>query len=155
MTEITPDLQWNPLLDSETAAAIVALIDSTVADGGMLGHAEPMSVEAASHFITQLGRRIADGDTHLLLGRVANTPTFLAMLNPNSMPNCRHTAELTKGVVHPAWRGRRLVELAFEALVVRADALGIQQFVLDVREGSRAHTFWLCQLWRAGRLRPC
>lgn len=44
--------------------------------------------------------------------------------------------------MHPAWRGHRLVEVAFEALVARADALGIEQFVLDVREGSRAHALW-------------
>lgn len=142
MTPTEFALYWNPRLDSDAAEAIAQLIDSTAADGGTLGYNAPMTPEVKALLIVQLARQVADGDLHVLLGRAPGGPVFLVMLRPNRMPNCRHTAELAKGVVHPDWRGRGLVELAFQALVTRADALGIEQFVLDVREGSRAHALW-------------
>ena len=135
-------LQWNPVLDADAARAIIQLVDATVEDGGTLGHADRMSPQQAAHFIARLARRIEEKEVQLLLGRCEGEPAFMVMMSPSAMPNCRHTAELTKAVAHPKWRGRRLVEKALRALLDRATALGIEQFVLDVREGSRAHLLW-------------
>ncbi len=135
-------LQWNPQLDTEAARAVIQLVDATVGDGGTLGHAEPMSPQVAADFIARLARRIDEGDVNLLLGRCEGEPAFMVMMSQSTMPNCRHTAELTKAVAHPKWRGQRLVERGLRALIDRAAALGVEQFVLDVREGSRAHLLW-------------
>ena len=142
MTDIEQRLIWNPPLEGDVACAVVCLINSTVDDGGTLGHAEPMTELAASRFLAQLTRGLDAGDVQLLLGFAGAEPTFMVMMTQSLMPNCRHTAELSKGVVHPHWRGRRLVEAAFRALVERAELSGVEQFVLDVREESRAHALW-------------
>jgi ribosomal protein S18 acetylase RimI-like enzyme len=147
MSDAAVLLQWNPRLDDDTAHAIVDLINSTVEDGGLLGHIEPMSPATAGQFISNLSRRIDEQDVHLLLGRMPahagpGQPVLMALMTQSTMPNCRHTAELTKGVVHPRWRGQRLVDMALRALVDRATDLGVEQFTLDVREGSRAHRLW-------------
>ncbi len=135
-------LQWNPPLDAEAACAIVALVNATVVDGGTLGHSEPMSDAAARYFISRLAHRIDENEVHLLLGRCAGDPVFMVMLSQSPMPNCRHTAEITKAAIHPRWRGRGLLQKGMLALIDRASALGVEQFVLDVREGSRAHLLW-------------
>ena len=44
--------------------------------------------------------------------------------------------------MHPDYRGRHFVQLGCRELVRRAEQLGVEQFVLDVREGSRAHHLW-------------
>jgi ribosomal protein S18 acetylase RimI-like enzyme len=101
-----------------------------------------MSATEAQAFIEDLRHCVADGGSSVLLGRVDGQPAFLAILTLNRMPNCRHRAELSKGVVHPDYRGKNFVQLGFRALLLRAEQLGIEQLVLDVREGCRAHALW-------------
>jgi|ERR1017187_497011 ribosomal protein S18 acetylase RimI-like enzyme len=122
--------------------SIIELVDCATADGGTLGFASPMKDEEAQSFLIGLRHRVASGNTHVLLGTAAGLPVFLAILSLNDMPNCRHRAELSKGVVRPDFRGRHLVEMAFAQIVQRSALLGIDQLVLDVRENSRAHILW-------------
>jgi L-amino acid N-acyltransferase YncA len=134
--------QWVSDFDTLTKRAIVALVDCATGDGGTLGYAEPMSAADAQAFTDNLQRRVKSGESHVLLGRVGGQPAFLAILTLSSMTNCRHRAELSKGVVHSDFRGRHLVQIGFREMVRRADQLGVEQLVLDVREGSRAHQLW-------------
>ena len=53
-----------------------------------------------------------------------------------------HRAELAKGVVHPEFRGMHFVQLALREITRRAERLGVEQLVLDVREHTRAHRLW-------------
>lgn len=133
---------WIESLNEETANAVIHLIDSTVEDGGTLGYIQTMSVTQKISFIEDLQQRLTRGQTQLLLGRVNGVPAFLTLLNLNGMANCRHRAELAKGVVHPSFRGKRLVHIAFAEIVARAEQLKIEQLVLDVRENTRAHRLW-------------
>lgn len=142
MTDTDLWLQWNPKLDRNVIEAILALYDATTLDGGTLGHASPMTSAERDRFASDLAYGLRAGDLHLLLARSAGRPVFMAMLVPDRLPNCRHRATLCKGTVHPDWRGRGMVTRAFRALIERAEQLGIEQFVLDVREGTRAQALW-------------
>lgn len=142
MQQSKANYKWVTEIDDVVARDIVALIDSSVADGGTLGYAEPLSISQAKVFIDGLTQRLADGDCHILLGRNDSQPSFMVVVTQSGMANCRHRAELSKGVVHPAHRGQGLVKHAFRELVRRADELGVEQFILDVREGTRAHQLW-------------
>lgn len=124
--------------------AIRTLIDATVADEGTLGFSAAMTDEQIRVFAETLQRRIDQGSTHMLLGTCAATgaAAFLVVLTQNTMPNCQHIAELSKGVVHPGFRGRGAVKIAFGELVKKARLIGVEKFVLDVREGTRAHDLW-------------
>jgi ribosomal protein S18 acetylase RimI-like enzyme len=133
---------WVTDFSDATSRAIIELVDCATADGGTLGFVQSMQNEEAQSFVNGLRHRVAEGKTHVLLGSAVGQPVFLAILNLNEMPNCRHRAELSKGVVRPDFRGRRLVELAFAQIVQRSTLLGIEQLVLDVRENSRAHILW-------------
>ena len=122
--------------------AIVELINAAVADEGTLGYAAPMTPTEADAYIQGLQLRIASGDCHVFLVRVGDVPAFMVILSVTCMHNCRHRAELSKGVAAPRFRGRGLVELALREIVKRSEMLGVEQLVLDVREGTRAHRLW-------------
>lgn len=134
--------QWVTQFDEDACDGIISLIDLAVRDGGTLGYSSPLDAEEAESFLANLERRVDAGEAHVLLGRAGGVAVMMAVLSLNSMHNCRHRAEISKGVVHPAFRGRRLVELALKKLVERAELFGIEQLVLDVREHSRAHALW-------------
>jgi ribosomal protein S18 acetylase RimI-like enzyme len=136
------ELHWNPAFTGATGAGVLELINMTVADKGTLGFASELSGEQARLFLDALNRKVADGDTQALYASYAGQPAFFVMMNLSGMPNCRHSAELAKAVVAPGFRGQGLPKHALRALICRARELGIEQFVLDVREGSRAHRLW-------------
>ena len=135
-------LRWLERIDPQAAKAIVELIDSTVADGGTLGFHQAMSAEQATDFCRDLQRAIDQGNGHALLGEGPDGPACFVMLTRSGMPNCRHLAELTKGVVHPRSRGRGVVRQVLGEIVLRAREIGVEQLTLDVREGTRAHRLW-------------
>lgn len=137
-----PQLHWLHHADSDTALDIMALINSTVKDGGVLGYEHEMTIDQGVQFTNALQERIQGGNTHALLGRTSEGPACLVILSRSSMPNCRHIADLSKGVVHPSHRGSGLVARAFREIVRLCKEQGIELLTLDVREGTRAHRLW-------------
>ena len=135
-------VRWIEEFNETECKAIIELVNSTVQDHGTLGYAQTLTTEQATAFCDDLRYRTQQNDIHVLLGTSGHLPAVMAILAPGSMPNTRHRAELCKGVVHPAFRGLGLPKLAFGALIERAEFLGVEQFVLDVREGTRAHALW-------------
>jgi ribosomal protein S18 acetylase RimI-like enzyme len=133
---------WVTDFSGAIARGIIELVDCATADGGTLGFSLPMKEDEAQSFLNGLRQGVESGNTHVLLGTAEGLPVFLAIMNLNHMPNCRHRAELSKGVVRPDFRGLHLVEIAFAKIVQLSTQLGIDQLVLDVRENSRAHILW-------------
>src|SRR5690606_41647008 len=67
---------------------------------------------------------------------------YTTLFRSNPLPNCRHRAELSKGFLHPDYRRQHLMSAVVDAVVEKAEALQIEQLVLDVRENSHAHRVW-------------
>jgi ribosomal protein S18 acetylase RimI-like enzyme len=144
MNEVEVNVQWvENVAVQGMSSSIVSLVDCATQDGGTLGYSQPLTAPEAQNLLGDLQRRIDHGASHVLLGHTGTDPVFLAVLTQSNMDNCKHRAELSKGVIHPNYRGRSLVKLAFSELTARAKFLGVDQLVLDVREGSRAHALWL------------
>ena len=135
-------LRWLERIDPQAAAAIVSLIDCTVEDDGVLGFTQAMSAGQAREFCVGLQAAIDRGCGHALLGESVDGPACFVMMTRSAMPNCRHLAELTKGVVHPHMLGHGLIPQLFHEIVLRARQLGIERLTLDVRENTRAHKLW-------------
>ena len=133
---------WISGSNASDGHAMVELINAAVADEGTLGYAAPMTPAEADAYVGSLHRRVASGDCHVFLVRVGGEPAFMTLLSVTSMHNCRHRAELSKGVAAPRFRGQGLLNLAFREIVKHAETLGVEQLVLDVREGTRAHRLW-------------
>jgi ribosomal protein S18 acetylase RimI-like enzyme len=133
---------WISSLDAREGNAIVELVNAAVGDEGVLGYASAMTAAEARYFIFNLSLRMASGEAHVFLAWVNEVPAVLAILTVTGMHNCRHRAEISKGVVAPQFRGRHMVEMSFREIVRRSESLGVEQLVLDVREGTRAHRLW-------------
>ena len=133
---------WISTFTPELARSVIDLVNCATIVGGTLGYSKPMSELQAQQFIESLEHRLSAGDAHVLLGRCGTEAVFFVIMGVNHLPNCRHRAELSKGVVRPDFRGRRLVELSLKEIVLRAEAIGVEQLVLDVREDSRAYVLW-------------
>lgn len=140
--DVDVEYGWISGSDACEGREIVALINEAVADEGLLGYPAPMTEAQAEAYVRGLGIRAASGDCHVFMVRVGGEPAFMALLSVSGMPNCRHRAEISKGVAARRFRGRGLVDLAFREIVKRAETLGVEQLVLDVREGTRAHRLW-------------
>ena len=135
-------LHWEAQPSDEKLAAIVELLDCAADDGGILGHTQPMSLKEAATFQRSLRQALQAGAVHALLGEVSQELVFFCLLTPNPLPNCRHRAELSKGMLHPDYRRQHLMSAVVDAVVEKAESLQIEQLVLDVRENSHAHRVW-------------
>lgn len=135
-------LKWLSALADADAHRIVELVEGTTLEGATLGYAERMSGDEAEAFIAELRYRIDKGDSLALVGVDGSNLVFFCMMTRNPMPNCRHRAELSKGVVDPEYRGQSIIPNAFRKIVLKAESLGIEQLIIDVRESSRAHLLW-------------
>jgi ribosomal protein S18 acetylase RimI-like enzyme len=142
MSDSDISAQWVSNFDKKTARAIVSLVDFATHDDGTLGNVFAMTAAEAESFLSNLHRRVVAGESYVLLCHVGGKPAALGVFSLNGMQNCVHRAELSKGVVNPAFRGRYLVDRMFRECLQLAEALSIEQLVLDVREGSRAHALW-------------
>ena len=135
-------LAWRDTLTEANLQGVVKLVDCATADGGTLGYANAMTPYQAAAFKEGLAANLQARETHALLGSVGDQYVFFCLMTPSGMPNCCHRAELAKGVVHPSYRGRNVMPRVFRAIVSKAESLGVEQLVLDVRDGSRAHLLW-------------
>lgn len=135
-------LHWEEQPSDDKLAAIVELLDCAVDDGGLLGHTQPMNARQAASFRRGLSQALQTGAAHALLGEFSQELVFFCLMTPNPLPNCRHRAELSKGFLHPDYRRQHLMSAVVDAVVEKAEALQIEQLVLDVREDSHAHRVW-------------
>lgn len=138
--EIT--IRWVTEFDKKIAAGIISLVNLAIHDGGTLGFSNLLEQQESEDLLESMRHRVNAGEAHVLIGTSESTPVMLAVLSLNGMHNCRHRAEISKGIIHPQFRGRRLVMFGLQKIVERAEIFGISQLVLDVRENSRAHALW-------------
>lgn len=135
-------LHWEEQPSEEQLAAIVALLDCAADGGGLLGHTQPMNAQEVDSFCRALRQNLPTGVAHALLGEASDGLIFFCLMTPDPLPNCRHRATLSKGIMHPKHRRRHLMSAVVHAVLQRAEALRIEQLELDVRENSHAHHLW-------------
>ncbi|SCU74270.1 hypothetical protein CNECB9_1700004 [Cupriavidus necator] len=123
----TVHFKWLSDLADAEAHLIAELVECTALDGAMLGYARRMSNDEAEGFIAELRYRISKGHSLALVGVDKGKPVFFCMMTRSAMPNCRHRAELSKGVVHPAYRGQHIIPQAFREIVLKAESLDVEQ----------------------------
>lgn len=140
--ETVVSLTWLKKIDSTIALQVMELINSTTKDGGTLGYDKPMTPDQCAEFSLSLQDEIQKGDSYAILGSSPVGPACFAVIMQSRMPNCRHIANLSKGVVHPSHRGMGLVAKVFREIVDFSEAHDIELLTLDVREGTRAHLLW-------------
>lgn len=118
------------------------MLAASVADDGILGYAAELTPGERKGFVDSLAREVAHGSCHVLLGEDAEGAAAMCVMKTNSMPNCRHIAEVSKAYLRPRVRGTGAVYYLAEAVSAQAAKLGVELLTIDVREDSKAHQVW-------------
>jgi predicted GNAT family N-acyltransferase len=90
----------------------------------------------------QLGSDVETGRRHVLVAEKDDSIVGQLILTPNSSPNHHHIVELTRGTIHPSFRGGGLSLRAFHEVAKKCDELGREVICLDVRAGTLAALWW-------------
>lgn len=111
---------------------------SCVADGAGVGFLMPFTREEAEAFWRSKLAGIEAGTHHLLAARVSGRLVGAVMLVPAQAPNSVHRADVSKLLVHPAYRRRGLAQRLLTELDKLALFLGKTLLVLDTATGDVA-----------------
>lgn len=125
------------------APDIIALVNASVDDDGMLGYAARLSSDEEAALIGTWSAQIAAGTGHVVLITDDDGVCGMTYMRTNANANYRHIADLSKGILAPRARGGgRATRAMFRAVHERGRELGIALFTLDTRAGSRAEAVW-------------
>jgi L-amino acid N-acyltransferase YncA len=142
MQRVAIEYRWPGTIGEPLGAQVIALYNDSIRTENILGYVEPLSEQTGREIIERMDESVRRREKHffglfreeLLIG--------MALLTPNSLPNCRHIVEWSKGIIHSQFRGRGLLKNAMSAMAARCLEMGWDVITLDVRAGSRSHELW-------------
>jgi RimJ/RimL family protein N-acetyltransferase len=135
---------WLSELPAERWPQLVALYNEVIATEDILGYQQALSAAEGAAIAEGLARSIREGSVEFLAidddatGRLIG----MALLGSNKLPNCAHRAELSKGIIAPAYRGHGVMELALLSIAEHCIERQIDLIHIDVRQNSRSHRLW-------------
>jgi ribosomal protein S18 acetylase RimI-like enzyme len=124
------------------AMQLLRLLNRTLEEETTIGFPGPIEDEAGYALMRQLGVDIKSGHRHVLVAEKAGVVVGQLILTPNSSPNHSHIVELTRGTIHPSFRGGGLALRAFHEVARKCEELGREVICLDVRAGTLAALWW-------------
>lgn len=133
---------WPKSIDPATGAGIVALYNDAIRHTDVIGYQHALSETEGQALIADLQDSMRRGGTALLVISDGSECIGMALLSSSEMPNCRHIAHLSKGIIRSDYQKRGLVRDAFLSICDYCDANGHALIMLDVRENSRPHQLW-------------
>jgi len=146
-------------LDAEDLAREIEplsrLLVACVEAGASIGFVLPFGMDEARAFWREAIRpALARGNKLMLIARNdAGQIIGTGQLNPGTLPNQRHRAEVSKLMVDPAARRQGIARAIMAALEARAVALGLRLLTLDTRSDDAAEPLYLSLGYKAaGRI---
>lgn len=160
---------WHSSITDTQADAIITLYNDVAKQESIIGYAEPLNQAEGDAVIRQLREDLARRNKVLLLinesnqsanssfevskaeiGKVeVNCETHvtreiigMALLSISGMPNCKHRAEISKGIIHSSYRHQGVLPLALLSIGHYAKSIGVSQLELDVRANTRSEQIW-------------
>lgn len=132
---------WVQRLDAPLREKTAALLLMSAADEGMLGY-EAHHTGKVRAFVDELAARLDPQSCWLLQAETEEQLIYNVVMERWGNPTGGHIAEIKKAFVHPQYRGGLLVRRALAAILEKAEQEHIEQFVIDVRAGTRAEKLW-------------
>ncbi|HDS1512130.1 GNAT family N-acetyltransferase [Stenotrophomonas maltophilia] len=133
---------WPTLIDMAAGAGIVALYNDAIKHTDVIGYQAALDEAQGAALIAGIQGELQRGETALMLIRDGEQCVGMVLLSWSDMPNCRHIATLSKGIIRSDYQGRGLVRDAFLSISDYCDANNFTLIMLDVRENSRPHKLW-------------
>ncbi|AYA37857.1 GNAT family N-acetyltransferase [Hymenobacter oligotrophus] len=124
-------------------AALGELLIDAVANGASVGYLHPLTAAAAAQYWAGVRAAVNAGETVLLTaeapyGRVCGTVQLVLATKPNAP----HRAEVSKLLVHSAYRRQGLARALLQALEGYARQHQRSTLVLDTRRGDAAELLY-------------
>jgi L-amino acid N-acyltransferase YncA len=136
-------LRWAKGFNEQEVNGIVDVMNAIIEQETIIGYTTKLDRETGAKMIGELGEEAAQESCHVLLGYdQAGTVQGMVILRQNKQPNCRHIAELSKGIIFPGSRARGLLRSALQEVAFKCQALGVELLTLDVRAGTRSEKLW-------------
>ncbi|SDY77322.1 Pyrroloquinoline quinone (PQQ) biosynthesis protein C [Lysobacter sp. yr284] len=138
---MTVEFTWPTSLDEATGRGIVALYNDAIESTTVIGYTKPLD-EEADGLIDDLRQSLDKGDIALFVIRKEAEVIGMAILSSSSMPNCRHIADLSKGIIRSDHQKTGVLRGGFLDIARYCEEKGHELITLDVRENSVPHQIW-------------
>lgn len=135
-------LEWLSCIDSEMGIQLLRLMNRTLEEETTIGFPGPLDEQTGQVLMRAMDGDVKAGKRHVLVAIKAGVVVGQLILTPNGSPNHRHIVELTRGTIHPSFRGGGLALLAFQEVANKCVELGRELICLDVRAGTMAAMWW-------------
>jgi len=130
---------------------LVELLRDSVDTGASVGFLPPLQREEARAYWEDVVAAVGAGSHSLALATVDGRAAGTAQLVEAGKANARHRAEVSKVLVHSAFRRRGIGAALLRALEARARERGKRTLVLDTLEGDSGEQLYQSLGWiRAG-----
>lgn len=147
------------VLSAEDVAAhlreLGALLHACVHAGASIGFVVPFApAEAEAFWRGRVLPAVEAGGRALWVARSGGRVVGTVQLGHDTMPNQAHRAEVSKLLVHPAFRRRGIARALMAALERRAGDLGRSLLTLDTRTGDSAEPLYASLGYRTAGVIP-
>lgn len=135
--------EWPTIVDAGMQGELVALINRVLEKETTIGFPGPLPPAQAWALMADMAAAVASEKKHVLLFRAADRSIIGHVLfTQSALPNCRHIGEVSRVFIHPEQRGVHIIKLGLNAVLDKADKLGIENIQLDVRAHTPIHRLW-------------
>lgn len=142
MTTENTRYDWVTQLNDQDGQGLIALYNDSLSSGTYIGYTEIISAQQSMSIIKGLNEKLDVNAIHLLLIKQGDSIVGSVQVTPSSMPNCRHSAELSKGIIASHCQGSGLMRQSFLQIALYCQEMGYEQVTLDVRYDSKPHLIW-------------
>lgn len=127
----------------EIQAELTEILHACVHDGASVGFILPFSLKDAEAFwTTRVFPMITTNTATLFVARHEGRVVGTVQLVPAAMPNQPHRADVSKLLVHPAFRRLGLARQLMVALLDETKERGLSLLVLDTRSGDPSQSLY-------------
>jgi len=134
---------WLDSIDASIGAGIVALYNDAIRSTTVIGYTQALGEAEGRELIEDLSESLESGDISLFVVLADSEVVGMAILKSNDMPNCRHIADLSKGIMRSDYQKSGLMKQAFLSIAEHCEQRGQELITLDVRANSVPHQIWL------------
>jgi len=138
---MTVEFMWPKSIDLATGQGIVALYNDAIASTTVIGYTKPLEDEGAA-LIEDLQQALEKDAIALFLIRKGQEVIGMAIISSTPMHNCRHIAEISKGIIRSDHQKSGILRSGFLDIARYCEENGHELIKLDVRENSVPHQIW-------------
>lgn len=133
---------WPSSVEGFMEQGVVALYNDAIKSTSVIGYSKPLTEEDGHSLVSGLNDLLRKGDISLFAIVDQQEMIGMAILSASSMPNCKHIANLSKGIIRSDRQKSGLMRNAFLNIAEYCEAKGHTLITLDVRENSAPHHIW-------------